>query len=101
MAFNTSAAASILNQLTGRAAVGLLPSCYMGFSSTTPADDGTNFTEPSGGSYERILIGIALQPATIKMGDPADRHIENDKIIYGAETTAPWSNLYYWGLLYK
>lgn len=29
---------------------------YLGLSTTTPADDGTGFTEPIGGSYARVLI---------------------------------------------
>lgn len=29
---------------------------YLGISTTTPNDDGTGFTEPSGGSYARVAI---------------------------------------------
>lgn len=29
---------------------------YLGISTTFPNDDGTNFTEPSGGSYARVAI---------------------------------------------
>lgn len=29
---------------------------YLGLSTTTPNDDGTSFTEPSGGSYARVAI---------------------------------------------
>lgn len=29
---------------------------YLGLSTTTPADDGTGFSEPSGGSYARVAI---------------------------------------------
>lgn len=29
---------------------------YVGVSSTAPADDGTNITEPSGGSYARVAV---------------------------------------------
>ena len=97
MAFKLTAATSILNQLTGRANNGILASCYLGFSSTAPNDDGTNFTEPSGGGYSRPLIGTSSQPATFKMGEPSNRHIENDEIIYAPETTAQWTDLRYWG----
>lgn len=29
---------------------------YLGLSTTTPNDDGTGFTEPSGGSYARVAV---------------------------------------------
>jgi hypothetical protein len=29
---------------------------YLGLSTTTPADDGTGFTEPAGGSYARVAL---------------------------------------------
>lgn len=29
---------------------------YLGLSTTTPADDGTGFTEPSGGGYARVAV---------------------------------------------
>lgn len=29
---------------------------YLGLSTTTPNDDGSNFTEPSGGSYARVAV---------------------------------------------
>lgn len=32
--------------------------CYLGFSSTTPGNDGSNFTEPTTGDYERVQLNI-------------------------------------------
>ena len=97
MAFKLTAAEKILKQCTGKLDGGILPTCYLGFSSTAPNDDGTGFTEPSGGGYARTLIGSSSQPMTQKMGAPSNRHIENSEIIYAPETTAPWVDLRYWG----
>lgn len=98
MPFKVSAAATLLNQLTGKAAGGILPTAYLAFFSSPPNDDGTGFTEISGGGYARILIGRYDQSATQKMGAPSNRHIENSEIIYGAETTAQWAGITHWGL---
>ena len=98
MAFKLSAAATILTQLTGKASGGLLPTAYLAFFSSPPNDDGSGFTEISGGSYARILIGNSGQSMTQKMGNPSNRHIENSEIIYGAETTASWTGITHWGL---
>lgn len=98
MPFKLTAAAAILNQMTGKATGGILPTCYLGLSSTVPNDDGTNFSEPSGGGYARVLLGASAQSLTQKMGTPANRATENVEIIYFPETTAQWSGLTRWGL---
>ncbi len=36
-----------------------MPTVYVGLSSTTPAKDGTNVTEPSGGNYARVATAGA------------------------------------------
>ena len=98
MAFKLSSAEKILKQCTGKLEGGILPTAYLAFLSSAPADDGTGFTEISGGSYARILLGRSDQSATQKMGTPSNRHIENAEIIYGAETTASWSGITHWAL---
>lgn len=43
----------VLDHVTGKLAY-TKPTIYVGLSSTTPAEDGTNVTEPSTGSYARV-----------------------------------------------
>ena len=47
---------AILDEMLGTGATLLGSSLDLGLSTTTPADDGTNITEPSGGSYAREPI---------------------------------------------
>lgn len=44
---------NVLDHVVGKAAF-TSPTVYVGLSSTTPAEDGTNVTEPSTGSYARV-----------------------------------------------
>ena len=44
---------SVLDHVVGKTAY-TSPTVYIGLSSTTPAEDGTNVTEPSTGSYARV-----------------------------------------------
>lgn len=48
---------ALLNSLFGKTsnfgALASVPTIYVGLSSTTPAEDGSNVTEPSSGSYAR------------------------------------------------
>jgi hypothetical protein len=46
----------MLNILFGKATNSFPDTLYVGLSSTTPADGGTNVTEPSGGSYARVAV---------------------------------------------
>lgn len=44
---------NVLDHVVGKTAF-TSPTVYVGLSSTTPAEDGTNVTEPSTGSYARV-----------------------------------------------
>jgi hypothetical protein len=44
---------SVLDHVVGKTPY-TSPTVYIGLSSTTPAEDGTNVTEPSTGSYARV-----------------------------------------------
>lgn len=46
----------VLDHLFGGASYSQLGDVYVALSTTTPVDAGTNFTEPSGGSYARAQI---------------------------------------------
>lgn len=73
-----------------------MPQVFVAFSSTTPVLDGTNVTEPSGGSYARV----ATTGAT--WGDAAGRSITNAAAITFSQASADWlagANITY-GVLY-
>ena len=102
MAFNSTVTAAFLNQLTGRAS-GVLGNCYIGLSTTTPAADGTNFTEPStSNGYARKLIGQYNTASTQLMGTPTFSAgvgtITNDSAIQFNEATTSWGTITYFGL---
>ncbi len=52
--------------------------CYLGFSSTTPNADGSNFTEPTSSDYERIQMNInEAMTWTDKFGTVANGMVSN------------------------
>lgn len=63
---------------------------YLGLSSTAPNPDGTNVTEPSGGGYGRVLVGLRGTSETYKFGTVADDAISNAVEIYFPESTGSW-----------
>lgn len=80
MIFNTAANA-FLNFVTART-TSVLGSgeCYLALSSTEPAPDGTNITEPAASSYERIQLNIhdAVEYTSV-WGSPSGGVISNCK----------------------
>lgn len=58
MSFSNRTAQALLNSLFGKTsnfgALASAPTIYVGLSSTAPAEDGTNVTEPSAGGYARV-----------------------------------------------
>jgi hypothetical protein len=72
--FSNRTAQAILNSLFGKTsnfgALASAPTIYVALSSTTPAEDGTNVTEPSGGSYARVATAPADWNAAT-LADPA------------------------------
>jgi hypothetical protein len=63
---------------------------YLGLSSTAPNPNGTNITEPSGGGYGRVLVGLSTVSLTHKFGDVANDEISNAVEIYFPESTGSW-----------
>lgn len=63
MSFGNRTAQALLNSLFGKTsnfgALASAPSIYVGLSSTTPAEDGSNVTEPSGNGYARVSTAPA------------------------------------------
>jgi len=58
MSFSDYTELKVLDHITGKTAF-TIPTVYVGLSSTTPAEDGTNVTEPSGGGYARVTTSAA------------------------------------------
>lgn len=63
MTFSIRTAQALLNSLFGKTsnfgALASRPTIYVALSSTAPAEDGTNVTEPSSGSYARVATAAS------------------------------------------
>lgn len=91
MSFGNFTAQAVLNSLFGKTsnfgALASAPEIYVGLSSTTPAEDGTNVTEPSGGAYARVVTAAAdWNGATL--ADPS--LIDNANEIAFPQASADW-----------
>jgi hypothetical protein len=62
---------------------------YWGLSTTTPAADGTNVTEPVGNNYSRATVLAA------SMSSAASGSIDNAAIVAFAEATGSWGTVTY------
>lgn len=78
--------------------------CYLGFSSTTPNDDGSNFTEPDATtypSYARIQLNVySAMPYADVFGTAADGRISNIKelVTTQCKEESGWPDLTHWGI---
>ena len=91
----------VLNSILGGAVLTPPSNLYLGLSTTTIADDGTNITEPKGGNYARVSVAnnstsfptvsnstkqngitISFQSATSSWGNIIDFFI-SDQLING------------------
>ena len=73
MAFTNTGSTAILNGLIGKSSSGPLSSCYLALSSTTPNQDGTNFTEPPQAG-ERLLILGCIRRLTAEISFFTERY---------------------------
>ena len=89
----TSFADEILNHFFGNALAfatlgtgGTYPDStfWVGLSSTLPADDGTNITEPTGGAYARV------ETTNADWNIVTPRTMENATLIHFPKATADW-----------
>lgn len=71
---------------------------YLGLSTTTPANDGTGFSEPTGGSYARVAIpnDTANWPAAVT-ADGVTRKENGAKFTF-PDPTGTWGQVTHWGL---
>lgn len=91
MSFSNRTAQALLNSLFGKTsnfgALAAVPTIYVGLSSTTPTETGTNVTEPSGGSYARKAT-VAADWNAATSADPSV--VDNANAITFAAATADW-----------
>ena len=66
---------------------------YVGLSTTTPTDAGTNFTEPASGGYARVAAAAAVWDAA------ASGSKDNGSVIdMGTASGAAWGTITHFGL---
>ncbi len=91
MSFSNYTAQAILNSMFGKTSnfgsFGSAPAIYVGLSSTTPAEDGTNVTEEGAGAYARQLV-VAGSWNSATLADPS--LIDNSVAITFPQATADW-----------
>lgn len=91
MSFSNRTAQALLNSLFGKTsnfgALASAPTIYVGLSSTTPTETGTNITEPSGGSYARVATAASDWNAATS-ADPSV--VSNANAITFPAATADW-----------
>lgn len=78
----------ILDHQTGVAAF-TAPSMFLALSTTSPAEDGTNVTEPSTGGYARVALSGKWGAATLVSGVGTSA---NNAAISFTQSTAAWSS---------
>ena len=99
MSFTNRTAQALLNSLFGKTsnfgALASAPTLYVALSSTTPAEDGTGFTEPVGNAYARVAVPAgSWDPATL--ADPSA--IANAVEVAFAEATGTWGTMTHLGI---
>lgn len=91
MSFGNRTAQALLNSLLGKTsnfgALASRPTLYIGLSSTTPNEDGTNVTEPSGGGYARQATAPSDWSGA-SLADPSEA--SNLTLIDFGVATADW-----------
>jgi len=91
MSFGNRTAQALLNAMFGKTsnfgALASAPAIYVGLSSTTPGEDGTNVTEPSGGGYARVAT-VAGDWNAATLADPSV--LDNLNAVTFPVATADW-----------
>lgn len=100
MSFTNYLAAEVLDQLFGAAAYTASGILYIGLSDSTPAEDGTNFTEPAVASgYYRVPVTNDKDNWSLATdADPSV--IENRTVITFGQSSGNWGSgtLTYFGI---
>lgn len=102
MSFSNFLENTVLNLVFGGTAFSPSGNLYLGFSTTTPAEDGTNFTEPSPtGGYQRAIVGNNKSAATgwttaSQLGTSGE--LRNNGVITFGVASGGWGTLTHYGL---
>ena len=97
----TNTANTILKAFFGQtSSFSIASTCYIGLSTTTPKNDGSNFTEPAeSAGYARTLLGTSNSSTGWIMDTPANNTIKNtNQIIFFPEATESWGTVTHFGL---
>ncbi len=99
MSFGNRTAQALLNSLFGKTsnfgALASAPAIYVALSTTAPAEDGTNVTEPSGNGYARVLANAATWDAAT-LADPS--LTDNATAITFPQATGAWGTCTHFAL---
>ena len=87
MSFTNFLARELLNHIFTDPAYSPPAALHVGLSSTTPAEDGTNFTEEGAGAYARVST-VAADWAAATLADPSLK--DNATVITFPQATADW-----------
>ncbi len=91
MSFGDYLENEILDHVFGAATYTPTPTIHVGLSTTTPNDDGTNVTEPAGGSYARVAVTNNLTNWPAASGGQKS----NGTVITFPTATASWGTATY------
>jgi hypothetical protein len=94
--FTNRTARGILDHITGKTAIfALTTPCYLALFTAVGADDGTGFTEVSGGGYARVAMAAADWNAA---GGSAPSTVTNASAVVFPTATAGWGTVIAMGL---
>lgn len=95
MSFSDFLEDELLDQIFGALAYAAPATLYVALSTTTPSDDGTNFTEPSGNAYARVSVTNNKTTWNTASGGAVDNAIE---IAFPQATPAGWGTVTHFGV---
>lgn len=79
---------ALLDHVFGKSTYTAPTNWFVGLSSTTPTDTGSNFTEPTGGAYARVSTAATDWNAAVE-GDPTI--LDNLNAVTFPTATADWA----------
>lgn len=86
----------VLNLLFGKSPAFSVPTnWFVALSTTTPLEDGTNFTEPSGNNYSRVSTSAASWSAA---SGTAPAVLSNGSVITFPTPSGSWGTVTHFGL---
>jgi hypothetical protein len=93
--FSDRVSQGILNHITGKSALFVMPTCYVALFTAVGTDAGTGFTEPTVGAYARVATAAADWNAS---SGSAPSQISNANTLTFPTATADWGSILAFGL---